>query len=192
MYTSTEEKELCQQIRETGKAKMKERLDRLSKVVGVSWKNDGNWANDIYCSTEDLRCAVYHWFQLQKEGRDAFKKQGVEIRGFDKNYSLETFTANLWMRDADGVERKIPVKGHSGCYGTGKMEEPDMQWWWKSPLSSTETMDLLAAALKYVDDLTDFCLRYKVAKGEVNNIEVDECKERVAKARHQLELLEKL
>lgn len=196
MHISDEEKELCEKIRETGTAKLAERLDRLSKIVGVPW-NDGNdpqWMCHVYYVTRDLRSAVYDRFfdvySRQAEGRQTFRERGVQVTNFNKDYAAGKYTATLWLGDKEA--RPVPIQGTRGPYGEGRVDEPSMEWWYSHALSAPETMEKLAATLKYIDDLIDFCLRCQVAKGELDGIEVDECHERIRKARHQLELLEKL
>jgi len=192
---SQEELDLCAKIRETGTVKMKERIDRLSEVVGIKWNVEGekNWVDRVDSVTRELRGCVYSWmhdtYDLLRAGRTAFMRHGVSFTKFDPRYGGDFYATMVLWNGYD--KREVEITGRCTPYG-GRVSLPSMAWHWKDGMTSAETMDSLTKDLRYVDDLTDFCIRYKAAKSEVNDIEVQEGLERVAKSRHQLELLEKL
>jgi len=188
-----EEEELCARIRETGMKKLAERLDRLSEVTGVPWSRDC-LEHSVYAATKAMCEAVYDWIHEvyceQRAGRDTFRNHGIRVDDLDYAYYGGDVSGNMTLGDGDS-RREIKLGGHATCYG-GRIAYPSMRWSYKNDNTSTQVLDLLADDLRYVDDLVDFCVRYKAAKGELDGIKVNESLERAAKARHQLELLEKL
>lgn len=188
-----EEMEMCARIRETGMRKLAERLDRLSEVTGVPWSRD-NLERCAGVATEGMCAAIYGWIQEvyreQRAGRDTFRNHGIRIDDLDYAYYGGDVSGRMAIGDGDSI-REIKLGGHANSSG-GRIAYPSMKWHWKNGNTSTQVLDLLASDLRYVDDLVDFCVRYKAAKGELEGIKASESLERVEKARHQLELLEKL
>lgn len=188
-----EEEEMCTRIRQTGMKKLTERLDRLSEVTGVPWSWD-SLEHSVYVATKDMCSTIYDWirevYREQLAGRDTFRNHGIRVDKLDHSYYGGDVSGDMILGDGDS-RREIKLGGHATCYG-GRIAYPSMKWSYKNDNTSTQVLDFLAEDLRYVDDLIDFCVRYKAAKGELDNIKVNESLERAAKARHQLELLEKL
>ena len=188
-----EELEMCARIRETGMRKMRESLDRLSGVVGVPWHRD-MLERDVFKATEEMCTALYSWiadvYHEQRAGRDTFLNNGIKVDSLDHAYYGVGVSGRMTLGEGDS-KREIELDGHA-TYFAGRIAYPSMKWNWKNDNTSTQVLDLLARDLRYVDDLVDFCVRYKKAKGLLDSIKHDESLKRVEKARHQLELLEKL
>ena len=188
-----EEREMTERIRETGMRKMREGLDRLSGVMGVPWRRDV-LDHDVFKATEAMCTTLYDWIQEvyreQRAGRDTFRNNGIMVYDLDYAYYGGDVSGHMTIGDGASI-RKVELGGHANSYG-GRIAYPSMKWNWKNDNTSTQVLDLLARDLRYVDDLIDFCVRYKKANGLLDRIKHDESLERVEKARHQLELLEKL
>jgi hypothetical protein len=179
---SEEERQLCCEIIETGQKKFRRELQKLADLAQAPV--------DVKCGYNSelahKMCDICRWLSNACLARpDQCKAAGIwVIMNPDKGYGQYRR-----MSVEDGADEYMLEWEHY-TYSDDKVSlprEPDSGCW-----PANRAMDAVANALNQLRRLQSLVIKYMKLKNEIDDLEHEESLDRVAKFRHQLELLKKL
>lgn len=174
-----QERQLCLEILETGEQKWRRELGKLAELAGV-----------VLCD-DDSEISIH-----QKLG----PRLGEICAWLDGNY-------NAHAEQFDKLRVQVNMGNDYGQYRKLHVDDGDDHYYWgyerlncrnvvnipRKPVMSTcladWAMEAVKTSLKNLKRLQSICIHYRTLKGEVDELETWESLDRVAKFRHQLELL---
>ena len=179
---SEEERQLCSEIIETGQKKFCRELQKLADLaqVSVDVKRSYHpelahkmcdicrWLSNARLSRPNQCKAAGIWLDMNPD-KDYGQYRRMSVEDGADEYMLEW---EYYSRSDDKV--RLPYGPNSGC--------------WPADMA----MDAVAYALNQLRRLQSLVIKYMKLKNEIDDLEHEESLDRVAKFRHQLELLKKM
>ena len=176
-----EERVLCNEIVTEGRRKYEQQLDLLYELAGVSRKDHVNR------ELEGRLGDIFVWLARNFiDRRPDFEKEGIKASFVGSDYGQYRY-GNIcldgepidvsWQHFTDYTPpNRIQIK----CFPS------------QGTYPADRAMQLVTDALKWMSQWNDIVVRYNRLRNTVDSHERDESRDRVAKYRHQLELLKKL
>lgn len=170
MELTDEERGLIQRVLGTAQRKYDEKIANLGHILRASGDAGdalGNAVRWVYRHADD----------------PALEAAGLKViqRGEDLYSGFVVFQIDGGLRPSVRVEYRHELVTYA-----------ILPRWLEHPNTVTIAVDSCAWALKRLDELTAVAVRYAKVADAVRHRELENSCDRVAKARHQLELLEKL
>lgn len=177
-----EERALCAEIIAEGKRKYDEQLGLLYELAGVADEFD-----QFHRELEGRLWDVFVWLARNfLDRRSDFEREGIKASFVGADYGQYRY-GNICL---DGEPISISWQHFNDYHPENRISVH------LPPSSGTYPADAamqnVTEALKWLSQWQDIVVRYKRLRDAVDGHEHDESLERVAKYRHQLELLKKL
>lgn len=179
---SEEERQLCREIIETGQEKFRRELRKLADLAQVHVDAGCSYQPELAHKMYD----ICRWLSNARLDRpDQCKAAGIWL-DIDPNKGYGQYRRMSVEDEAD----EYMLEWEHYTYSADKVDlprEPNSECW-----PANCAMERVTYALNQLRRLQSLVIKYMKLKNEIDDLEHEESLDRVAKFRHQLELLKKL
>lgn len=179
---TSEERALCAEIISEGKRKYDEQLGLLYELAGITDKSD-----PLHRELEGRLGDIFVWLARNfLDRRSDFEREGIKASFVGADYGQYRY-GNICL---DGEHISISWQYFRDYHPENRISVHRPPYTGTYP--ADKAMQVVTEALKWLSQWQDIVARYNRLRNTVDNHERDESRDRVAKYRHQLELLKKL
>lgn len=179
---SEEERQLCREINETGIQKFRRELQKLADLAQVSIDME----NSHYAKLQQRLFEICVWLDNARCTRQTQLEQ-ARVR---VSVKIDNHEDSNRISVKDGDDDDYDLIWHYYAYQDRRVSlpaEPKRDAW-----PANCAMECVTFALNQLRRLQSLVIKYMKLKNEIDDLEHEESIDRVAKFRHQLELLKKL